>query len=120
MAKFGKKPPDRLANRLSTLKTAATGAPAPKFVSSRKQRAHERRTTYKFGRVLSLSREEHSCIVKDLSVGGARIILEGAFSLPEKVTLKIDQTGSTQAARVVWQIENEAGLAFLPGLQATI
>lgn len=78
----------------------------------KKKRGADRKTTYRFGRVLNGNREEHACILRDLSDTGARVVFEGEASLSEVVTLRIELTGERRRARVVWQKEREAGLLF--------
>ena len=57
--------------------------------------------------------EYFRCIVRDIGVGGARVALEGAVSLPSDVTLRFDYSGVAKIARVAWQNDLEAGLAFV-------
>lgn len=78
----------------------------------KKSRKGDRKTTFRFGRVVLANREEHTCILRDLSDTGARVVFEGEFSLSPEVTLKIELTGEYRRARVVWQKEREAGLSF--------
>lgn len=68
---------------------------------------------FRYARVILIDRSEVSCIVTDISVGGARIKLEGACALPEMIKLKLVLTGETRRARVAWQRDKAAGLSFV-------
>lgn len=78
----------------------------------KKPRKADRQTTYRFGRVLNGNREEHACILRDLSSTGARVVFEGEPALSGTVTLRIELTGERRRARVIWQKDREAGLSF--------
>lgn len=78
----------------------------------KRSRAGDRKTTFRFGRVVSANREEHACILRDLSDKGARVVFEGEAALSAEVTLRIELTGEYRRAHVVWQKEREAGLSF--------
>lgn len=106
---------DRINARLAAIKTASTArfdAPEPPR-TSRQKRASDRRSVYRFARVVLPDRSILRCIMKDISAGGAKIILEGAITIPPRVLLKIDQTGETKRANVAWQKDSEVGLEFI-------
>jgi hypothetical protein len=102
-------------NRLNQ-RIAAIAAARPLTVPTPKRheeiRREQRKAVYRFGHLQLSDRSVLNCIVKDVSRNGARITLEGAISLPEMVILKIDLTGERRRARVAWQRDREAGLAF--------
>ncbi len=100
----------RRLTALAAAKPVEAGAMAKSV--RKKSRSGERKTTFRFGRVLSANREEHACILRDFSDKGARVVFEGEASLPAEVTLRIELTGEYRRARVVWQKEREAGLSF--------
>lgn len=105
---------NNLNRRLAALSSAQVSAPPPSATSSkRKQRSAERVSAYRFARLLLPSGQQVNCIIRDISANGARIMIEGNFEIPRRVVLKIDQTGQTNQAGVVWQKENELGLAFV-------
>lgn len=54
-----------------------------------------------------------TCIVRNLSEGGAMIRLDNAVALPGEITLAIPQQGLRRKARVAWRRIDAAGLAFL-------
>jgi len=104
---------NRLANRLAAIKSAkpvAWSAPPP--LKKRQGRA-ERNDTYRFARLIYDTGETVNCILKDISQTGAKVMIEGNFTLPRKMTLKIDQAGVSKAVHIVWQDETIVGLAFL-------
>lgn len=106
---------DRINRRL----TAITSASAAQFDAPeaprplRCKRSEERRTVYRFARLVLPNRTVMNCIMKGASPHGARVVTEGAVTLPHRVLLKIDQTGETKRAKVAWQNENEIGLHFI-------
>ncbi|MEL6361934.1 MAG: PilZ domain-containing protein [Pseudomonadota bacterium] len=111
MGKPLRKAPDQLASRLQSLKTAADGD-LKAFLYEKVERQAVRHRTYKFGIVEADKANRYPCIIQDLSTTGAKIALEGAFRLPPRIILKINQTGASQECRVAWQDENIAGLEF--------
>ncbi len=78
----------------------------------KKTRGRDRKTTFRFGRVISGRGEEYACILRDLSDSGARVVFEGEPGLLPTVMLRIELTGETRRAKVVWQKGRDAGLAF--------
>ncbi len=53
-----------------------------------------------------------SCLVRDLSDQGARIILSQTAIIPDVVQLHIPQRDETRRAHVEWRRSDEIGLAF--------
>jgi hypothetical protein len=53
-----------------------------------------------------------SCLVRDLSVEGARIIFSEAVTIPDMINLHIPQKNQTMRARVTWRRGDEIGLGF--------
>lgn len=106
---------NRISERLAAIKTASAAqfdAPEPPR-ATRAKRAAERQTVYRFARLVLPDRSVVKCIMKDISTGGAKVIIEGAIAMPPKVLLKVDQTGVTKRARVAWQKDTEVGLQFI-------
>jgi hypothetical protein len=58
-----------------------------------------------------------SCLVRDLSDDGARIIFSQSVTIPERVNLHIPQRDKTFRAKVQWRRGDEIGLA-LTGAEA--
>lgn len=100
----------RRISALATARPVESGAMAKSL--RKKTRGADRKTTYRFGRVLNGNREEHPCILRDLSPTGARVVFEGEPALSGTVTLRIELTGERRRARVAWQKDREAGLSF--------
>jgi c-di-GMP-binding flagellar brake protein YcgR len=107
---------DPMERRLAALKSAKpiSAPPEAPFKGRRKSRNSDRQAAYRIVRVLVEDGSAVRAVMRDLSAGGAKIVLEGAIALPPRVTLKVDQTGETRKATVVWQNEAEAGLEFDP------
>jgi PilZ domain len=61
---------------------------------------------------VSRKRGALSCLVRDLSEKGARIIFSDEVTLPDMVELYIPQREQTLRARVTWRKNDEIGLAF--------
>ena len=53
-----------------------------------------------------------TCLIRDLSADGARIIFSSAVTVPEAINLHIPQREQTVRARVQWRRGDEIGLAF--------
>ena len=55
-----------------------------------------------------------NCVVRDLSLTGARLRVEGAATIPNRFMLVIGSGGGRQewAAKVVWRSADELGVAF--------
>jgi hypothetical protein len=53
-----------------------------------------------------------SCLVRDLSGEGARIIFSEAVTIPDMINLHIPQKNQTMRARVTWRRGDEIGLGF--------
>jgi len=57
-------------------------------------------------------RAASSCLVRDFSDAGARIILSEAVTIPDVVDLHIPQREQTRRAHVQWRRGDEIGVAF--------
>jgi len=53
-----------------------------------------------------------SCLVRDLSDVGARIIFSETVTIPDMINLHIPQKNQTVRARVTWRRGDEIGLGF--------
>jgi hypothetical protein len=53
-----------------------------------------------------------SCLVRDLSVEGARIIFSEAATIPDMINLHIPQKNQAMRARVSWRRGDEIGLGY--------
>jgi hypothetical protein len=54
-----------------------------------------------------------SCVVRNLSDAGARLVAEGSYWIPERFELEVPHRDMRIDARVVWRAETEMGIAFL-------
>lgn len=61
---------------------------------------------------VSRKRGALSCLIRDLSDKGARIIFSDTVTLPDVVELYIPQREQTIRAQVSWRRNDEIGLAF--------
>ncbi|MBI1392017.1 MAG: hypothetical protein GC152_04670 [Alphaproteobacteria bacterium] len=75
-------------------------------------RRSRRVATYIFGTVGIGEDAEISCVIRDLSDGGARIRLEASRELPSTVRLTIIETRQTRVCQVAWQKDRHVGLTF--------
>jgi uncharacterized small protein (DUF1192 family) len=62
---------------------------------------------------VSRKRGALSCLIRDLSDKGARIIFSDTVTLPDMVELYIPQREQTLRAKVQWRRNDEIGLAFI-------
>jgi hypothetical protein len=54
-----------------------------------------------------------TCLVKDVSSGGARIVLGEEIDVPAEFTLTLTRNGKVgRRCRVVWRLERELGAKF--------
>ena len=60
-----------------------------------------------------------SCLVRDLSDDGARIIFSQSVTIPETVNLHIPQRDKTFRAKVTWRRGDEIGLALMAAEEVT-
>jgi hypothetical protein len=103
---------DLLSKRLASIKTAKPVEWTPPPAKERPKRGEDRKPAFRFAVVVLPDRSEVRCVIKDVTSKGAKIVIEGAHPLPKKVKLRVEQTGQTVTAAVVWQRDLEAGLAF--------
>jgi hypothetical protein len=77
------------------------------------QRREARQRVY-YGGVLSFHAgcSTLACIVRNYSIRGVRIELDGSALLPDRVDLAIARRGWSRPARMVWRDGTGAGLAF--------
>ena len=52
------------------------------------------------------------CIVRNLSSGGALLVLPSVLGIPETFELLIDSDGSLRKARTIWKGHDRVGVAF--------
>jgi hypothetical protein len=66
---------------------------------------------------VSRKRGALSCLIRDLSDKGARIIFSDTVTLPDVFDLYIPQRDHNIRARVQWRRNDEIGIAFIAGAQ---
>ena len=52
-----------------------------------------------------------SCLVRDLSTGGARVVLSGSTLMPNAFDLTIRESGETRQVQVIWRDGLQLGVA---------
>lgn len=115
---FGKKESRAITDRLTAIKNT----PPVQFSElhrevrarrSKVDRETARRPAYKIGMVMTPAGEDISCVVRDISEAGARVVLEGAIGLPPEFKLVIEGYSAPTHVALAWQKENEAGISFV-------
>ena len=82
--------------------------------STHERRAHPRRRVLKKVKaVFNDNRSVLDCIMRDVSVGGARLSCAQATQLPDGFVLVFMTDREMRDVRVVWRRLNELGVAFL-------
>ena len=85
------------------------------------ERRSSRRTKSFLRGFVYVSREQGalSCLIRDLSDKGARIIFSDSVTLPHMFDLYIPQRDQTLRAKVRWRHKDEIGLAFVTAGKST-
>jgi hypothetical protein len=52
------------------------------------------------------------CIVRNLTIVGASLLVQSSVGIPESFVLSFDFRRSTRQCRVLWRVENELGVQF--------
>ena len=78
------------------------------------RRRHERRHMVVMGRIDTGSPHLTSCIVRDLTATGARLMVTNAEALPGHFRLMLQPSGYVTQVRIVWRGEGCCGVEFLP------
>ena len=77
------------------------------------QRKHPRHRTLKAGRIVFNHKfSVIDCTVRNLSDGGACLVLASSVGIPECFDLTIEPDRETRPCRVAWKSENRIGVAF--------
>ena len=77
-----------------------------------KQREPRRRTLKTAHIVFNDGGSVIDCLVRNLSPGGALLVLPSVFGVPEIFELLIDSDGSLRSARTIWRGHGQMGVAF--------
>jgi hypothetical protein len=77
-------------------------------------RSSNRIRTYLGGRVtIAAKLSAVSCLVRDVSAGGAQLVMTGAEGLPGEIQLDIPRINLATRAKVVWRSGDVCGVQFL-------
>jgi hypothetical protein len=77
------------------------------------QRQHPRHRTLKAGRIVFNRKfSVMDCTVRNLSDGGACLVLGTVVGIPDQFELTVEPDGWTRLCRVAWKSENRMGVAF--------
>lgn len=76
------------------------------------RRRSPRRRKLLTGKIIMRDMSEWSCVVRDLSEGGARVRIDQLTSLPEHFDLSIESLKERRATSTIWRRDGEIGLAF--------
>ncbi len=114
---FGKSKPDRvsseLSQRLRQIVEQDTAPPPQTYAWTRKVERAVRQAIFRQGALILADGEKLPVALKNISATGARIEYFIRRDLPERVIL-VEATLRIKAhARVVWQRDGVAGLAFI-------
>ena len=77
------------------------------------RRSDPRYRTFFAGRILGDKGEPILCVVRDMSRGGARLVVDPAALLPVQFTLHLISTGQTLRAELVWRRADLAGVRLI-------
>lgn len=78
------------------------------------RRREMRRRTYLAGQLAFNDRySTMDCLVRNLSQDGAKLTFAHPPMIPSEFDLTVVKKGDSRRARVVWQVDLEAGVAFL-------
>jgi hypothetical protein len=105
----------RIHARLAALAATPASKTAPPEVRSVEElRGEPREKVYRFARLVLTGEMSVKCVVLDLSRSGARVQYDNfGAGLPEFVTLEFEASGISRKARVRWERDHQAGLAFV-------
>ena len=60
--------------------------------------------------------QHERCLIKDISINGARILWPASMDLPDRIVLWIDRGGGIgHRCRVLWRQDDQVGLEFITG-----
>jgi hypothetical protein len=114
---FGKSrsraPNDLLSERMRRAIERGVAPPPTSYPLARRIERAVRQAVFRQGALMLYDGERLAVAVKDISSGGARIEFFVRRELPELVILVEPTLRIKSCARVVWQREGVAGLAFL-------
>lgn len=78
------------------------------------KRHDQRRRTFKGGKILfNQDRSVIDCTVKNLSEGGAALLVESTIGIPAEFNLLISPDHVLKACKVVWKTDTQIGVSFV-------
>lgn len=78
------------------------------------KRRDQRRRTFKGGKILfNLDRSVIDCTVKNLSQGGAALLVESTVGIPGEFNLLISPDHVLKPCKVVWKTDTQIGVSFV-------
>ncbi len=89
------------------------GTPAPTTRIANRRRDLRHRTLKRGQLVVSDGRSTVDCVIRDVSIGGARVAVEGQFLVPDRMELFIPDSDRRRPVEKRWQRDDELGLMFL-------
>ena len=85
------------------------------------RRETQRLRTYLAGQINFHERcSRLECLVRNMSLNGARLIFPRPPSMPDTFNVAIPQRNEIRRARLIWRNEKEAGIAFVDAETATV
>jgi PilZ domain-containing protein len=77
------------------------------------RRSTNRVRTYVGGRILFGDISALSCLVRDISATGAKLVISGAETLPKRFRLSIPRIGMSTDVQLVWGKGDLCGVRFM-------
>ena len=79
----------------------------------RERRKYPRLRVLKSAKLVLAKSTSFECVVRDLTIGGARIEIPNIIDLPKELEVAFDGGSSRRPCRLVWRTISVAGLEFL-------
>ena len=95
-----------------------TGAGAENVEKGAEKRVALRQRTFKTGRVVVKGVQTMECVIRNMSLTGARIVITHGAALPDRFELFIGDEGMHREVEVMSRSPSSAGLRFLKPLSA--
>jgi hypothetical protein len=83
-----------------------------RVMSDERRQSNRQRCLFSGQVVMNEANSTISCMVKDLSEGGARVSFGGTTLLPRHFDLMVERKGLRRPVSVVWRHQDVAGLRF--------
>lgn len=77
------------------------------------RREASRKRVYLGGRIVHrYGLSDTDCLLRNLSCGGARLVVSAMIPLPDRFTLVIESRGTTRDVETIWRQGDEIGVRF--------